>query len=307
MLECCTQVAEHVARAKTHTDNPSMIFCWRNFEHVMAQGRSSAELLQELLSRKVHKGACTEMYSDVQKCSDFAQEFRDVKLHLFPCPVERLCDCETLPGLAPRAARWRNAPRRHAVSCTSGKPVNGANAGVRNALMVQRVSSEQLAFTLQQAHQIGCGHSCLRERSSCGYFHRKVFTVDEDLHEQSGQQLASEFRLKLEAVLERNQTAGREACFRELQQRYAPVVARLKEESFDFKPQSPFVDDASKFVMRLCHAFVPLSWTCKKHTGVSQITGAHLCVPFIKQGIANLGVSDRLNKRTRLGAKQETK
>ena len=45
-------------------------------------------------------------------------------------------------------------------------------------------------------------------------FHRKVFTVDEDLREQSGQQLASEFRLKLEAVLERNQTAGREACFR---------------------------------------------------------------------------------------------
>ena len=201
MLECCTQVAEHVAGAKTHTHNPSMIFCWRNFEHVMAQGRSSAELLQELLSRKVHMGACTEMYSDAQKCSD--------KLHLFPCPLERLSDCETLPGLdecllrldfrmeldnvfghfcpglAPRAARWRNALRRYAVSCTSGKPVNGANAGetcpsvVRNALMVQRVSSEQLAFTLQQAHQDWCGHSCCpchgrsswsatRDRSSCG-------------------------------------------------------------------------------------------------------------------------------------------
>ena len=44
-------------------------------------------------------GACIEMYSDAQKCSDFAQEFRDVKLHLFPCLVERLSDCETLPGL----------------------------------------------------------------------------------------------------------------------------------------------------------------------------------------------------------------
>ena len=32
-------------------------------------------------------------------------------------------------GLAPRAARWRNAPRRYAVSCTSGVHVDGANAG----------------------------------------------------------------------------------------------------------------------------------------------------------------------------------
>ena len=36
-------------------------------------------------------GACIEMYSDAQKCSDFAQEFRDVKLH-FPCPVEILSE-----------------------------------------------------------------------------------------------------------------------------------------------------------------------------------------------------------------------
>ena len=43
--------------------------------------------------------ACTEIYSNAQKCSDFAKEFRDVKLHLFPCLVERLSDCETLPGL----------------------------------------------------------------------------------------------------------------------------------------------------------------------------------------------------------------
>ena len=44
-------------------------------------------------------------------------------------------------------------------------------------------------------------------------FHRKIFTIDEDLHEQNKQQLASE----------------------------------LREESFDFKPQSPFVDDARNF------------------------------------------------------------
>ena len=59
----------------------------------MAQGRSSGELLQELLSRKVHRGACTEMYNDVQKCSDFAH----VNFHLFPFPVARSSDCETLP------------------------------------------------------------------------------------------------------------------------------------------------------------------------------------------------------------------
>ena len=59
LLECCTQVARHVTQAKTHTDKPSMIFCWRDFEPSMAQGRSCAELLQELLSRRVRRGAST--------------------------------------------------------------------------------------------------------------------------------------------------------------------------------------------------------------------------------------------------------
>ena len=74
-VRVCTQVAKHVAARKLKRlrarDGPRKELC-----------RTSAELL----SRKVHRGACTEMYSDAQKCSDFAQEFQDVKLHLFPCP-----------------------------------------------------------------------------------------------------------------------------------------------------------------------------------------------------------------------------
>ena len=92
--------------------------------------------------------------------------------------------------------------------------------------MVQHVTSEQLAFTLQQVHQDWSRIpvlpsprqrllECHEEQIKLSFadVHRKVFTVDEDLHEQNGQQLASE----------------------------------LREESFDFKPHSPFVDDASKF------------------------------------------------------------
>ena len=121
--------------------------------------------------------------------------------------------------------------------------VDGANTGEaypsvdQIALMIQHVSSEQLAFTLLRAHQdwlrtlvLPMPQQKLLKRHEgqitlwLADFHRIVFTVDEDLRELSGQQLASEFRLKLEAVLESNQTARREAYFRVLQQRYAPVV-----------------------------------------------------------------------------------
>ena len=146
------------------------------------------------------------MYNDARKCSDFAQEFRNVKLHLLPCAVLR-------------PVRLGGAMLQDGEACPSV---------VRNALRFQRVSSEQLAFTL--AHQdwlrtlaLPMPRQKLLERHE-GHiklwlvdFYRKVFTVDEDICEQSERQLASEFRLKLEAVLERNQTAGREACFRELQ------------------------------------------------------------------------------------------
>ena len=99
MLECYTQVLYAGGAREDPHGQPLHDLLLEDFEHVMAQGRSSTELLQELLSRKVHRSACTEMYNDAQKCSDFAQEFRDVKLHLFPCLVKRLSDCETLPGL----------------------------------------------------------------------------------------------------------------------------------------------------------------------------------------------------------------
>ena len=175
------QVAEHVARAKTPQTTPP---CFS-----VGKTSSSAELLQELLSRKVYRGACTEMYNDAQKCSDFAQEFRDVKLHLFPCPVERLSDCETLPGLdecllrldfrmeldnflghfcpglAPRAARWRNAPIRHAVSCTSGKPVDGANAC--EAAHPSSGMTSWFNVLVPSSSLLRCS-KCLRDRSSCG-------------------------------------------------------------------------------------------------------------------------------------------
>ena len=45
----------------------------------------SAELLQELLSRKLQMGACIEKYSDAQRCSDLLR-IRDVCFLLFPCP-----------------------------------------------------------------------------------------------------------------------------------------------------------------------------------------------------------------------------
>ena len=113
---------------------------------------------------------------------------------------------------------------RHAVSCTCNELVDGAHAGeaspsvVQNALMVQRVISEQLAFTLQQVHQDWSRIPVLpRPRQRLLECHETDQAVvcrlppekvhgDEDLHEQNGQQLASELRkeslLSLRTTLE---------------------------------------------------------------------------------------------------------
>ena len=104
-----------------------------------------------------------------------------------------------------------HVPRRHAVSCTSSELVVGAHTGeaspsvIQSVLMVQHVFPSSSLLRCSKYTRNGPDTCVPRPRQrllkyhegqiklSFANFHWNMFMIDEVLHEQNEQQLASEF------------------------------------------------------------------------------------------------------------------
>ena len=115
------------------------------------------------------------MYSDAQKCSDFAQKFQDVKLHVFLCPDET----HSAVRLKDRAGQFL------ATFAQVLRPVRLAGAMLQDgtqffALLVS------LSMELMQATAETLGVPGGTDQVVVCRLPPKVYTVYEDLHEQTG-------------------------------------------------------------------------------------------------------------------------